>query len=141
MAERANARRMFASLNDAEGLRKLAETSRWRDGLDRTDGLRAGVQNESAGMFAALSATNEAIMRAQTRAELFRLVCEAAVHGGKFTTTLIGLAEPGDDFLRVVATAGPTCGDVQGSGDLTALSRRARFERNGVSHAPALHQQ
>ncbi|WP_158813874.1 GAF domain-containing protein [Methylocapsa sp. S129] len=59
-------------------------------------------------MFAALSATNEAIMRAQTRAELFELVCEAAAKGGKFTATLIGLAEPGSDFLRIAASAGPT---------------------------------
>jgi len=34
-------------------------------------------------MFAALSETNEAIMRARTRAELFHLVCGAAVHGGE----------------------------------------------------------
>ncbi len=59
-------------------------------------------------MFAALSATNEAIMRAQTRAELFELVCEAAVKGGEFTATLIGLVEPGSDFLRIAASAGPT---------------------------------
>jgi len=57
-------------------------------------------------MFAALSETNEAIMRAQTRAELFRLVCEAAVHGGRFVTAAIGLAEQGSDFLRIVARAG-----------------------------------
>jgi GAF domain-containing protein len=68
-------------------------------------------------MFAALSATNEAIMRAQTRAELFELVCEAAVKGGKFTATLIGLAEPGNAFLRIAASAGPTA----------ATSRNARL--------------
>ena len=51
-------------------------------------------------MFAALSATNEAIMRAKSRAELFELVCAAAVLGGKFTSTTIALAEPGQDFLR-----------------------------------------
>ena len=49
----------------------------------------------TSGMFAALCATNEAIMRARTRKELFELVCAAASTGGKFTSTLIGLAEPG----------------------------------------------
>ena len=51
-------------------------------------------------MFAALSATNEAIMRAKSRSELFDLVCEAAANGGKFTSTTIALAEPDSDLLR-----------------------------------------
>ena len=59
-------------------------------------------------MFAALSATNEAIMRAKSRTELFELVCEAASAGGKFTSTTIALASPGSDFLDLVAVAGPT---------------------------------
>ena len=58
-------------------------------------------------MFAALSATNEAIMRAKSRAELFELVCEAAVVGGKFTSTAIALERPGEPFLENVAAAGP----------------------------------
>ena len=45
-------------------------------------------------MFAALSATNEAIMRAKSRAELFDLVCEAAVQGAKFSSTTIALVDP-----------------------------------------------
>jgi diguanylate cyclase (GGDEF)-like protein len=57
-------------------------------------------------MFAALSATNEAIMRAKTRAELFELVCAAAVLGGKFTSITIALAEPGEIFLRIAASKG-----------------------------------
>ncbi|MEA2865668.1 MAG: hypothetical protein QOE39_383 [Bradyrhizobium sp.] len=57
-------------------------------------------------MFAALSATNEAIMRAKTRAEMFELVCAAAVLGGKFTSTTIALAEPGEMFLRIAASKG-----------------------------------
>ena len=59
-------------------------------------------------MFAALSATNEAIMRAKSRPELFERVCEAAANGGKFTSTSIGLVRPGKDFLDIVATAGPS---------------------------------
>jgi diguanylate cyclase (GGDEF)-like protein len=58
-------------------------------------------------MISALSATNEAIMRAETREQLFELVCDAAVLGGRFTTTIITLAEPESDFLRVVAATGP----------------------------------
>jgi GAF domain-containing protein len=59
-------------------------------------------------MFASLSGTNEAIMRARSRSELFELVCEAAASGGKFTSTTIGMVKPGKDFLDIVATAGPT---------------------------------
>jgi diguanylate cyclase (GGDEF)-like protein/PAS domain S-box-containing protein len=58
-------------------------------------------------MFAALNATNEAVLRAKSREELFKLVCEAAVNGGRFTSTTIGLADPESDFFRLVASAGP----------------------------------
>ena len=60
-----------------------------------------------ARMFEALGASNEAIMRAKTRAELFELASEAAVVGGKFTSITIAMARPGDAFLEVVAAAGP----------------------------------
>jgi diguanylate cyclase (GGDEF)-like protein len=59
-------------------------------------------------MFAALSATNEAIMRAKSRDELFNLVCESVAKGGKFTSTTIALKKPGSDYLDMVAVAGPT---------------------------------
>src|SRR4030081_2951267 len=49
-------------------------------------------------MFAALSATNEAIMRAKSRTEMFELVCEAAVVGGDFTSTAIALKRPGAEY-------------------------------------------
>jgi diguanylate cyclase (GGDEF)-like protein len=58
-------------------------------------------------LITAMSATNEAIMRAESREKLFELVCKTAVLGGKFTTTTIALAEPGSDFLRIVAATGP----------------------------------
>lgn len=61
-----------------------------------------------ARMLAALSATSEAIMRAKTREQLFQLVSEAAVRGGKFTSTVISLTEPNDHFLRIVAVSGPS---------------------------------
>jgi diguanylate cyclase (GGDEF)-like protein len=60
-----------------------------------------------ARMFEALGASNEAIMRAKTRAELFELACEAAVVGGKFTSITIAMAKPGEVFLDTVASAGP----------------------------------
>ena len=43
-------------------------------------------QERLSQMFAALSATNEAIMRASNRDELYNMVCEAAVLGGSFTS-------------------------------------------------------
>lgn len=61
-----------------------------------------------ARMLAALSATSEAIMRAKTREQLFQLVSEAAVRGGKFTSTVISLIQPNDHFLRIVAASGPS---------------------------------
>jgi len=58
-------------------------------------------------MFAALSATNEAIMRAKSPTELFDLACGAAVVGGDFTSIVIALAKPGSEFLHKAAYAGP----------------------------------
>ncbi|MDQ8730555.1 EAL domain-containing protein [Bradyrhizobium sp. LHD-71] len=58
-------------------------------------------------MYAALSATNEAIMRSESREEMCRLVCEAAVNGAKFTSTTIGLHDPSSDFFRIIASSGP----------------------------------
>jgi len=59
---------------------------------------RADAQKERLGrMLAALSATNEAIVRATSRTELFELVCEAAAKGGRFNSTSILLARPDSD--------------------------------------------
>jgi len=69
---------------------------------------RADEQKERLSrMFAALSATNEAIMRAKSRAELFDLVCDSVSRGAKFTSTTIALARSGSDDLEIVAAAGP----------------------------------
>jgi diguanylate cyclase (GGDEF)-like protein len=80
------------------------------DNFDRAEEKARVDEQEQrlARMFAALSATNEAIMRAKSRPQLFELVCEAVANGGKFTSTIIGLANPDSDFLDVVAAAGPT---------------------------------
>src|SRR5450432_4149211 len=53
-----------------------------------------------ARMFAALSATNEAILYAKSPEELYRQVCEAAFYSGDFLATAIFLLEPGTNLLR-----------------------------------------
>jgi diguanylate cyclase (GGDEF)-like protein len=80
------------------------------DNFERVDKKAKADKDEErlTRMFVALSATNEAIMRAKTRVELFDLACEAAANGGKFTSTTIGLVQAGKAFLNIVATAGPT---------------------------------
>ncbi|WP_349509679.1 EAL domain-containing protein [Bradyrhizobium sp. Tv2a-2] len=94
-----------------ELLARLAENVSFAlDNFDRAEEkARTEQQKERlARMFAALSSTNEAIMRSRSRAELFELVCEAAAAGGRFTSTSISLARPGSDFLEMVGIAGPT---------------------------------
>src|SRR5918999_1420234 len=56
-------------------------------------------------MYAALGATNEAILRTTAQDELFQRVCDAAVHEGGFKAAAAMLPEA-DDWLRVVASAG-----------------------------------
>jgi diguanylate cyclase (GGDEF)-like protein len=94
-----------------ELLRRLTENVSFAFGnFDRMD-EKASIEEQKerlTRMFAALSATNEAIMRAKSRSELFELVCEAAANGGKFTSTSIGLVRADDDFLDIVAAAGPS---------------------------------
>jgi diguanylate cyclase (GGDEF)-like protein len=94
-----------------ELLKRLAENIGFAlANFDRADEkAKAEVQKEQlTRMYAALGATNEAIMRAKTREQLFELACEAAANGGKFTSTTIGLVRAGKDFLNIVASAGPT---------------------------------
>ncbi len=57
-------------------------------------------------LYAALSATNEVIMRAQTPQELFQGVCDAAVHSGKFINALVVIPEPDSRFAKIAAVAG-----------------------------------
>ncbi len=94
----------------AELLQRLADNVSFAlESFDRADEKERteGQKERLTRMFAALSATNEAIMRAKSRDELFDLVCEATANGGRFTSTTIALATPGSDFLRIVAAAGP----------------------------------
>lgn len=58
-------------------------------------------------MFAALSAINEAIMRARNPDELYAMVAQAAVRGTRFTSTSILLVRPDNPHFDMVACAGP----------------------------------
>lgn len=62
-----------------------------------------------ARMFAALSATNEAILRANRPEELFQQVCDAAVFAGGFKSAGALLVD-NDEWLRLVAAA-DVCGN------------------------------
>ena len=63
-------------------------------------------------MFAALSATNKAIVQARTGAELYQQFCESALHGGNFIGTAILLRDPGTDLLKVVGGVGKGVGSL-----------------------------
>ena len=129
-----------------ELLARLAENVSFAlDNFDRADEkARTEEQKERlTRMFAALGATNEAIMRAKSRAELFELVCEAAAVGGNFTSTSIALDRPGAEFLENVAAAGP---DRARAKAVQLSTDAARPEGHGLSGTAfrtrlAMHQQ
>ena len=54
-------------------------------------------------MLAALLATTEAILRAESPEDLYLKVCDAIVHGGKFAAATVLLAQPDQGWARVVA--------------------------------------
>ena len=117
----------------AELLQRLADNVSFALGnFDRADEkAHTEEQKESlARMLAALSATNEAIVRAKSRDELFELVCEAAAQGGKFTSTNIALVRPDSDFLDIVAVAGPTAA---GARDARISINEAHPEGRGLA--------
>jgi diguanylate cyclase (GGDEF)-like protein/PAS domain S-box-containing protein len=59
-----------------------------------------------AGMYAALGATNEAIIRSTSLQELYQRVCDAAVHGGKFITAAILIPDADTAWANVAAITG-----------------------------------
>ena len=59
-----------------------------------------------ARMFAALSDTNEAIMRVASPEELYQRVCEAAVHGGKLLAASLCVPRENSMDAQIVAVAG-----------------------------------
>src|SRR5258708_37513044 len=64
------------------------------------------LETNIARMFAALSATNEAILHAKSPDQLFQQVCEAALSSGDFLVTAILLLKPGTGSLVMTAGAG-----------------------------------
>src|SRR5437763_142875 len=74
--------------------------------ISRPPAIASIPDSRLARMFAALSATNEAILRAKTPEDLFQRVCDAAVHGGKFSVTLVVVPEA-DMSARILAATGP----------------------------------
>ena len=66
----------------------------------------AGFADEFRTSFAALNATNEAILYAKSPEELYRQVCEAAFSSGDFLATAIFLLEPDTGMLRFAAGFG-----------------------------------
>jgi len=108
--------------------------------FDRADEkVRTESQKERlTRMLAALSATNEAIIRASSRAELFALVCEAAAKGGKFTLTSIAMVKPDSEYLDVVAAAGPTASSAR---QATISTSAARPEGRGLCGSAIRSQQ
>src|SRR5580692_3659018 len=82
-----------------------------RDGNDTSkarafdEGVAVTVRLTEGRMFAALSATNEAILRTDAPEELFQRVCDAAVHGGGFKAAG-ALLPQSDGWLRFAAATG-----------------------------------
>lgn len=62
--------------------------------------------NHLAGMYAVLSATNEAILHSETPSGLYQAVCDAAVDGGKFMAVAVLVPERETGWLKAVAAAG-----------------------------------
>src|SRR5260221_3731266 len=64
------------------------------------------LETNIARTFAALSATNEAILYAKSPEELYRQVCEAAFASGDFLAAAVFLQDPGTSMLRFAAGFG-----------------------------------
>jgi diguanylate cyclase (GGDEF)-like protein len=69
--------------------------------LDNFD--REQARERSARLFAALTATNEAILRAKSASEMFKMVCDAAVHHGKLLGAAIFTLQPGSKWFTLAA--------------------------------------
>jgi PAS domain S-box-containing protein len=65
-----------------------------------------GAAQRLARMFAALSETNEAIMRVSSPEDLYQGICEAAVHGGRLLAASICLSGEDSAGAHIAAAAG-----------------------------------
>jgi GAF domain-containing protein len=99
--------------------RMSANISYALDNFDREAARKSGERSMRRlnRMFGALSATNEAILRAKTVPELYQLVCDAAVYSGETVAAVILLAEPDSCWLKPVA----------GTGGIVGMIERIRF--------------
>lgn len=70
--------------------------------MDRDDGR---LQHFAA-IYAALSATNEAILHATAPADLYQRICDAAVNSGKFVAMGVTVPDPDTGWMKIVAAAG-----------------------------------
>jgi PAS domain S-box-containing protein len=68
-----------------------------------------------AHMFAAVSDTNEAIMRATTLDELYQRVCDAAVHGGKLLGASVCVPLEQSSDAQIVAVSGVAADEMRGA--------------------------
>ncbi|HEY2676714.1 MAG TPA: response regulator [Steroidobacteraceae bacterium] len=99
-------RESFVELNR----RALLLNGRWiivtisRDVTERK--MSEFALQRSARLFAALSDTNEAIMRVTTPEDLYQRVCEAAVHGGRLLAASICVPDADLKNAHIVAAAG-----------------------------------
>jgi diguanylate cyclase (GGDEF)-like protein/PAS domain S-box-containing protein len=57
-------------------------------------------------MYSALSAANEAILRAGSPEELYQRLCDAAVRGGQFYSAALFLADPASPWIKLAAASG-----------------------------------
>src|SRR5947207_15612912 len=64
------------------------------------------LKTNIARTFAALNATNEAILYAKSPEELYEKVCEAAFSSGDFLATAVFLLDPQTSLLRFAAGFG-----------------------------------
>jgi len=64
------------------------------------------LKTDIARTFAALNATNEAILYAKSSEELYEKVCEAAFSSGDFLAAAIFLLDPETNLLRFAAGCG-----------------------------------
>ena len=73
--------------------------------VQATAGVYAEPLQRLARMFAALSATNEAILRTTATDELYQQVCDAALSGGNLIGAAILLHESGTNQLKFTQDA------------------------------------
>lgn len=83
-------------------LRRMAENVAFALGNFKRESQRQRFTR----MYAALSATNDAIIRVRSIPELYQRVCDAAVNDGKFSAASIYLAQPDSHVFLNVAAAG-----------------------------------